>query len=80
MEDGGSVRPLSQLAILRTSRLDAAGDAVRWVCLPHHPTKGRTFADRIGGRRAMAAARSSARLLLPDPLNTVGWTADAGGT
>lgn len=40
-------------------------------------TKGRTFADREDGSRAVTVAQSSGLVLLPDQLNTVRWTADA---
>jgi AraC-like DNA-binding protein len=40
-------------------------------------TRGRTFADREDGSRAVTAAGSSGLVLLPDQLNTVRWTADA---
>ena len=40
-------------------------------------TRGRTFASRTDGSRAVTAAHSSGLVLLPDQLNTVRWTADA---
>jgi AraC-like DNA-binding protein len=40
-------------------------------------TRGRTFADRQDGTRAVTDAQSSGLILLPDQLNTVRWTADA---
>jgi AraC-like DNA-binding protein len=40
-------------------------------------TKGKTFASRTDGSRAVTAAHSSGLVLLPDQLNTVRWTADA---
>ena len=40
-------------------------------------TKGKTFASRGDGSRAVTAADSSGLVLLPDQLNTVRWTADA---
>jgi AraC-like DNA-binding protein len=40
-------------------------------------TTGRTFAERGDGTRAVTQARSSGVVLLPDQLNTVGWTPDA---
>lgn len=124
MEESGGVQPLSRFPIVRTSRLDAAREAVSRVYLPHRldsadgdrlgmtlnaaegarftlgflvygaktrldmpptevsyhinlTTKGKTFADRTDGRRAVTAARSSGLVLLPDQLNTVRWTAEA---
>ncbi len=41
-------------------------------------TSGKTFADRTDGSRAVTVAGSSGLVLLPDQLNTVRWTADAG--
>src|SRR5580658_7349831 len=40
-------------------------------------TKGKTFAARTDGSRAVTAAQASGLVLLPDQLNTVRWTADA---
>jgi AraC-like DNA-binding protein len=40
-------------------------------------TRGRTFADREDGSRAVTVAQSSGLVLLPDQLNTVRWTPDA---
>jgi len=40
-------------------------------------TKGKTFASRTDGSRAVTAGNSSGLVLLPDQLNTVRWTADA---
>lgn len=40
-------------------------------------TKGKTFASRTDGSRAVTAGHSSGLVLLPDQLNTVRWTAEA---
>jgi len=40
-------------------------------------TKGKTFASRTDGSRAVTVGKSSGLVLLPDQLNTVRWTADA---
>ena len=40
-------------------------------------TKGRTYADRSDGSRAVTVAGSSGLVLLPDQVNTVRWTPDA---
>jgi AraC-like DNA-binding protein len=40
-------------------------------------TRGKTFASRTDGCRAVTAAHASGLVLLPDQLNTVRWTPDA---
>lgn len=40
-------------------------------------TRGKTFAERGDGTRAVTAARASGVVLLPDQFNTVHWTHDA---